>query len=50
MAGQMNDLTKNGDIQEALKIADEWGMNRQSPKVENPVNSEQVLDSLFNIV
>lgn len=47
MAGQMNDLTKNGDIQETLKIADEWGMNRQPPKVENPVDSEQVLDSLF---
>lgn len=50
MAGQMNDLTKNGDIQETLKIANEWGMNRQPPKVENPVNSEQVLDSLFNVV
>ena len=49
MAGQMNELTKNGDIQETLKIADEWGMNRQPSKVENPVNSEQVLDSLFNI-
>lgn len=49
MAGQFNDLTKNGDIQETLKIADEWGMNRQPPKVENPVNSEQVLDSLFNV-
>ena len=49
MAGQMNDLTKNGDIQETLKIADEWGMNRQPPKVENLVNSEQVLDSLFNV-
>lgn len=49
MAGQMNDLTKNGDIQETLKIANEWGMNRQPPKVENPVDSEQVLDSLFNV-
>lgn len=49
MAGQFNDLTKNGDIQETLKIANEWGMNRQPPKVENPVNSEQVLDSLFNV-
>lgn len=49
MAGQMNNLTKNGDIQETLKIANEWGMNRQPPKVENPVNSEQVLDSLFNV-
>jgi len=49
MAGQMNDLTKNGEIQETLKIANEWGMNRQLPKVENPVDSEQVLDSLFNV-
>lgn len=49
MAGQMNDLTKNGDIQETLKIANEWGMNRQPAKVENPVDSEQVLDSLFNV-
>ena len=49
MAGQMNDLTKNGDIQETLKIANEWGMNRQPPKVESPVDSEQVLDSLFNV-
>lgn len=49
MAGQMNELTKNGDIQETLKIANEWGMNRQPPKVENPVDSEQVLDSLFNV-
>lgn len=49
MAGQMNDLTKNGDIQETLKIANEWGMNRQPAKVEKPVDSEQVLDSLFNV-
>lgn len=49
MAGQMNDLTKNGDIQETLKIAKEWGMDRQPPQVENPVNSEEVLDSLFNV-
>lgn len=49
MAGQMNDLTKNGDIQETLKIANEWGMNRQPPQVENPVDSEKVLDSLFNV-
>ena len=49
MAGQMNELAKNGDIQETLKIANEWGMNRQPPKVENPVDSEQVLDSLFNV-
>ena len=47
MAGQMNNLTKNGDIQETLKIANEWGMNRQPPQVENPVDSKQILDSLF---
>ena len=48
MAGQMNDLTKNEEIKETLKIAKEWGMDRQPPQVENPVNPEQVLDSLFN--
>ena len=47
MAGQMNNLTKNGDIQETLKIANEWGMNRQPPQVENPIDSKQILDSLF---
>ena len=49
MAGQMNNLTQNGDIQETLKIANEWGMNRQPLVAENPVDSEQVLDSLFNV-
>lgn len=49
MAGQMNDLTKNDEIKETLKIAKEWGMDRQPPRVENPVDSEKVLDSLFNI-
>lgn len=49
MAGQFNDLTKNGDIQETLKIANDWGMNRQPPQVENPVDSKEVLDSLFTV-
>ena len=49
MAGQMNDLTKNGDIQETLKIANDWGMNRQPAQAENPIDSKQVLDSLFNV-
>ena len=49
MAGQMNDLTKNDEIKETLKIAKEWGMDRQPPQVENPVDSEKVLDSLFNV-
>ena len=49
MAGQMNDLTKNDEIKETLKIAKEWGMDRQPPRVENPVDSEKVLDSLFNV-
>jgi len=49
MAGQMNDLTKNDEIKETLKIAKEWGMDRQPQRVENPVDSEKVLDSLFNV-
>ena len=49
MAGQMNDLTKNGDIQETLKIAKEWGMDRQPPRTESPVDTKQVLDSLFEV-
>jgi hypothetical protein len=47
MAGQFNDLTKNGDIQETLKIADEWGMNRKPVQVENPVPATEILDGLF---
>lgn len=47
MAGQVQNLTTNQDIQETLRIANEWGMNRVPPKVENPVNSKEVLDSLF---
>lgn len=47
MAGQFNDLTKNGDIQETLKIADEWGMNRKPAQVENPVPATEILDGLF---
>ncbi len=49
MAGQMNDFTKNDEIKETLKIAKEWGMDRQPPQVENPVDSEKVLNSLFNV-
>lgn len=47
MAGQIQSLTENNDIQETLKIADEWGLNRPSPKVEKSQQLE--LDSLFNI-
>ena len=47
MAGQVQTLTNNEDVKEALRIADEWGMNRVPPKVENPVNSKEILDSLF---
>lgn len=47
MGGQIKELTDNEDIKRTLQIADEWGMNRQSPKVENPVDTKQVLDSLF---
>ena len=35
------------DYEKYLLIADEWGMNRVPPKVENPVDSKEVLDSLF---
>lgn len=49
MAGQMSNLTQNEDIQETLKIANEWGMNRQPAQAENPVKSKQVLDSLFDV-
>ena len=47
MAGQVQTLTTNQDVKEALRIADEWGMNRVPPKAENPVDSKEVLDSLF---
>ena len=47
MAGQVQNLTTNQDIKDALRIADEWGMNRVPPKAENPVDSKEVLDSLF---
>ena len=47
MGGQIKELTDNEDIKRTLQIADDWGMNRQPPKVENPVDTKQVLDSLF---
>ena len=47
MAGQVQTLTTNQDVKEALRIADEWGMNRVPLKAENPVDSKEVLDSLF---
>ena len=47
MAGQVQTLTTNQDVKEALRIADEWGMNRVPPKAKNPVDSKEVLDSLF---
>ena len=50
MGGQIKELTDNDDIKRTLQIADEWGMNRQPPKVENPVDTKQVLDSLFTEV
>jgi hypothetical protein len=49
MGGQIKELTDNGDIRRTLQIADEWGMNRQPPKVESPVDTKQVLDSLFEV-
>ena len=49
MGGQIKELTDNGDIRRTLQIADEWGMNRQPPKAESPVDTKQVLDSLFEV-
>ena len=50
MAGQVSNLASNKDILETLRIADEWGMNRIPPKVENPVNIETVLDEGLKLV
>lgn len=50
MAGQIQNLTTNEDIRKTLSIADEWGMNRVPPKVENPVSTTEVLNDLFNVV
>lgn len=47
MGGQIKELTDSDDIKRTLQIAEDWGMNRQPPKVENPVNTKEVLDSLF---
>ena len=47
MGGQIASLMSNTDIADTLKIAEEWGMNRPRATVENPVNSKEVLDSLF---
>lgn len=49
MAGQVKEISENLDVQETLKIANEWGMNRRAPEVTNPVNSTEVLDSLFSV-
>ena len=48
MAGQMQNVMENDDIKQTLHIAEEWGMNRQPEPVAAPVDSQQVLDSLFN--
>lgn len=50
MGGQIKELTDSDDIKRTLQIADDWGMNRQPPKVENPVDTKEVLDSLFTEV
>lgn len=49
MGGQIKELTDNEDIKRTLQIADEWGMNRQPLKAENPVDTKQILDSLFEV-
>jgi hypothetical protein len=48
MAGQMQNVMENDDIKQTLHIAEEWGMNRQPEPVAAPVDSQQILDSLFN--
>ena len=50
MAGQVKNVMDNEDIKQTLHIADEWGMNRTPEEVAAPVDSEQVLNSLFNVV
>lgn len=50
MAGQVQSVMDNDDIKQTLHIADEWGMNRVPEEVAAPVDSEQVLNSLFNVV
>lgn len=48
MMGQVQSLTTNNDIRETLRIADEWGMNRTSDKINNPLDSKMILDTMFN--
>lgn len=47
MGGQIASLMSNTDITDTLKIAEEWGMNRSRATTENPIDSKEVLDSLF---
>ncbi len=48
MAGQVSEITNNEGVRKTLQIADEWGLNRQPPIVENPIDGEKFLDSLLN--
>ena len=50
MTGQVKSVMDNEDIKQTLHIADEWGMNRVPEEVAAPVDSKQVLNSLFNVV
>ena len=50
MTGQVKSVMDNEDIKQTLHITDEWGMNRVPEEVAAPVDSKQVLNSLFNVV
>ena len=48
LTSQFKNVIENGDIMQTLEIAKEWGMDRVPESVAAPVDSKQVLDSLFN--
>ena len=50
MTGQIQNMVDNEDIKQTLNIANEWGMNRKPELTAAPVDSKQVLDSLFNAI
>jgi len=48
MVNQVSTVSNNEDIVKTLQIANDWGMNRQTPIVEEPIDSQKFLDSLLN--
>ena len=50
MTGQIQNMVDNEDIKQTLNISNEWGMNRKPELTAAPVDSKQVLDSLFNAI